>query len=284
MAKEKKIRCNGRHCDGAHRVQNGDLLCLYLPGPLAPAEDGPLYLRARQELSVVFEDSQLLVADKPAGLLTLDEEKRQPDTLENRVLRYLAAGGGLQPGAGFTPAPCHRLDAGTSGLVLVAKTALCRDALQGAIRRHRLKKQYLCVVLGRPSPPQATLKGYLLKDAARSRVRVTGGPQPGALQIATGYSTLAASGRFSLLQVEPVTGRTHQIRAHLASIGCPLLGDDKYGDRALNRQLRTRYQLLCAHRLALPRFEEKALAALSGRSFCAAEPWFYAAVQNHTLK
>ena len=121
--------------------------------------------------------------------------------------------------------------------------------MREAIEQHRLKKTYLCVTFGWPTPPQGTLRGYLIKDARRGVVRVTDRPQPGARQIVTGYRTLAKSGRLALLEVDLVTGRTHQIRAHLASIGCPLVGDSKYGNQAANRALRAKYQLLCAWRL-----------------------------------
>ena len=283
FAKEKKIRCNGVHCKGTQRVADGDLLALYLPDELLGAADGPLFLRARSELAVAYEDDQLLVADKPAGLPVLAEGDL-PDTLINRALRYLFQKGEYHPDSGFTPCLCHRLDTGTSGLVMIAKTALCRDALLEAIEQHRLKKTYLCVTFGWPNPPQGTLRGYLLKDARRGVVRVTERPQPGARQIVTGYRTLAKSGRLALLEVDLVTGRTHQIRAHLASIGCPLVGDSKYGNQAANRELRAKYQLLCASRLQLPRFDAAELQSLSGKCFSAPKPWFYAQILDHTLK
>ena len=120
FAKEKKIRCNGAHCDGAHRVRQGDVLALYLPEELLRPQEGPAYLRAREALRVVYEDAQLLVADKPAGLLVSDEEGGEADTLLNRALRHLAESGDWEPQDAFTPCLCHRLDAGTSGLVMIA--------------------------------------------------------------------------------------------------------------------------------------------------------------------
>ena len=147
--------------------------------------------------------------------------------------------------------------------------------MREAIEQHRLKKTYLCDTFGWPTPPQGTLRGYLIKDARRGVVRVIDRPQPGTRQIVTGYRTLAKSGRLALLEVDLVTGRTHQIRAHLASIGCPLVGDSKYGNQAANRALRAKYQLLCAWRLRLPQFEADALRPLSGLCLTAPRPWFY---------
>ena len=282
FAKEKKIRCNGVHCKGTQRIKQGDLLSLYLPPQLLGPSDGPVFLRARDQLSVLYEDEQLLVVDKPAGLPVLAEEDH-PDTLINRALRYLYQKDALSKDAGFVPCLCHRLDTGTSGLVLIAKTALCRDAVRDAMEQHQLKKNYLCVTFGWPVPPQGTLRNYLVKDARRGIVRVVDHPVPGARQIVTGYRTLAKSGRLALLEVDLVTGRTHQIRAHFASIGCPLVGDSKYGNQAANRALRAKYQLLCAWKLTLPRFDDPALAALSGRQFTAKKPWFYEQILDGTL-
>lgn len=284
FAKEKKIRCNGVHCDGSHRVRQGDLLALYLPEEFFPKAGEPAYLRARDVLQVVYEDAQLLVVDKPSGLLVMDETGGEADTLLNRALRHLAASGAWKPQDAFLPCLCHRLDAGTSGLVMIAKTALCRDAMLEAIRRHQLKKTYLGVTFGRPTPPSGMLRGYLCKDPSRGLVRVSNVPSPRAREIVTGYRTLAVSGRLALLEIDLVTGRTHQIRAHLASIGCPLLGDSKYGSQAANRELHAKYQLLTAWRLQLPQFEPGPLQQLSGKTFTAQKPWYYAQILDHTLQ
>ena len=146
---------------------------------------------------------------------------------------------------------CHRLDTGTSGLVLLAKNNAAEAFLTAAIKAREIEKRYLCVTFGRPNPPAALLRDYLLKDAERGIVRITDTTAGGAKEVITGYETLAVSGRLALLEVELVTGRTHQIRAHLAHIGCPILGDSKYGNNAANRELRFKYQALCAWELTL---------------------------------
>ena len=284
FGKEKKIRCNGTHITGADRIKTGDLLALYLSPELLEQPTGPVYLLARDELQPVYEDDALLIADKPAGLLVEDETGKTPDTLINRVLRYLDARGELGDQSRFLPCLCHRLDAGTSGLVLIAKTARSRDLLMEAIRLRQIQKTYLCVTFGHPQPAAGTLRGYLVKDAHRGLVRVINRPQSGARQIITGYRTLANSGRLSLLEVDLITGRTHQIRAHLASIGCPLVGDSKYGNQSINRSLRAKYQLLCAWKLSFPQFDEPLLRQISGRQFTAKDPWFYRQILEKTLR
>ena len=282
--RENKIKLNGKKQPLSTRVQAGDEIKLFLlPDQLCAApQEGPAFLRAKYPAAVVYEDDQLLIADKPAGLPVTDE--RQPDTLIHRVQLYLYQKGEYQPGEAFTPALCHRLDTGTSGLVLVAKTAPALEALTSLIRARRIKKEYLCVTFGRPSPAAATLNGWLKKDAANGKVSVTDHPAPGAVPIETRYETMAVSGRLALLRVELVTGRTHQIRAHLASIGCPILGDGKYGQNTVNRQLHFKYQALCAWRLTFPANCPAPLSAVNGKSFTLDKPWYCRQLLDGELK
>ena len=134
-------------------------------------------------------------------------------------------------------------------------------------------------------PPDATLGGYLLKDADRGIVKIVEDKQPGAKEVETRYETIAVSGRLALLKVKLITGRTHQIRAHMASIGCPILGDSKYGNNSANRELKLKYQALCAWELAFPKkINDPQFAALAGKVFRAPKPWYYQQVLDGTLK
>lgn len=244
--------------------------------------EGPAFLQAKYPAKVVYENEQLLIADKPAGLPVIDE--KEPDTLIHRVQLYLYQKGEYRPGQGFAPALCHRLDTGTSGLVLVAKTEQALADLTELIRTRRLKKEYLCVTFGRPEPPAATLTGWLKKDAAKGQVAVLDHPAADAVPIETRYETMAVSGRLALLRVELVTGRTHQIRAHLASIGCPILGDGKYGQNAVNRQLHFKYQALCAWRLTFPSDCPPSLSSVNGKCFTLEKPWYCRQLLDGELK
>lgn len=268
--RENKIKLNGKKQPLSTRVQNGDVIRLFLldeqltAAPLPPAV-------------FVYEDESLLIAAKPAGIAV---DGPAADTLLARVNRRLQ-----QEGKPARAALCHRLDTGTSGLVLLAKTPEAEAFLTRLIRERRITKRYLCVTFGRPAPPAATLHDYLLKDAAHGQVRIVPTPAGGAKEVITGYETLAVSGRLALLKVELVTGRTHQIRAHLASIGCPILGDSKYGSNAANRELRFKYQALCAWELAFPAdIAEPPYAHLAGRVFHAEKPWYYQQVIDGTLR
>ena len=282
--RENKIKVDGKKLPLSARLPRGSTVRVFLPDMLLDKPDGPLFLSARPELCAVYEDSDVLVADKPAGLPVTDEGGRTADTLINRALLYLYHKGEYAPEHGWTPRLCHRLDTGTSGLVLIAKTQQAEALLLHLVKERMIEKKYLCVTFGRPSPAAATLRGYLQKDARQARVRILDTPAPGAKDIVTKYKTLAVSGRLALLEVELVTGRTHQIRAHLASIGCPILGDGKYGNNAANRELKLKYQALCAWELTMPHFNQPDFEFLSGKTFHAPKPWYYQQVLDGTLK
>ena len=266
--RENKIKLNGQKQPLDTAVQSGDIVRLYLrEEQLCPAA------------AFVYEDDAVIVADKPPGIAVEGEG----DTLLARVCRTLARENRLDPAA--PPVLCHRLDTGTGGLVLLAKTPAAEALLTAAIRDRTIGKHYLCVTVGRPQPAAATLRGFLRKNAETGTVRVLGHPAPVAKEIITNYETLAVSGALALLKVDLVTGRTHQIRAHLASIGCPILGDSKYGDNAANRRYRFKYQALCAWELVMPqRIDDPAFAYLAGRVFRAPEPWYVRQIKDGTLR
>ena len=244
--------------------------------------DGPAWKSARGPAEAVYNGPQLLVVNKPAGLPVDGPES---DTLLNRALLYLNKAGEYGEDSLYQPALCHRLDTGTSGLVLIAKTPEAEQILLEAIRERQVKKTYLCVTFGRPVPPEGTLGGYLLKDANLGKVQILPEKKPGAKEVCTEYETIAVSGRLALLKVRLITGRTHQIRAHMASIGCPILGDSKYGNNAANRELKLKYQALCAWELVMPDFPAASpLADVAGKVFHAPRPWYYGQVLDGTLK
>lgn len=282
--RENKIKLNGRKQPLSTRVVAGDEIKLFILDDQlddTARQSGPAWKAARCPAEVVYDCPQLLVVNKPAGLAV---DGPDDDTLIHRALLYLYQDGQYKENDAYTPALCHRLDTGTSGLVLIAKTPEAEEALTEAIRKREVKKTYLCVTFGRPTPPDAELEGWLLKDADAGIVKIVEDKRPGAKNVKTGYETIAVSGRLALLKVDLITGRTHQIRAHMASIGCPILGDSKYGNNAANRELKLKYQALCAWELTLPRFTDPALAALSGKSFRAPKPWYYSQVVDGTLK
>ena len=191
----------------------------------------------RIDIPVIYEDENVLVVHKPSGVSC------EPDSKGGKTLTQL-----LQTPDRQEPLLCHRLDNPTEGLVLLAKSENIQQLLQDAFRQHQIHKTYTCLVRGTPSHAHAVLRHYLLKDAKKARVRVVGHDVPGAKEIITEY-TVTQTGECSRLSVRLHTGRTHQIRAHMAFMGYPLLGDDQYGDREFNKQHKTRKLMLCASEL-----------------------------------
>lgn len=270
--RENKIKLNGKKQPLSTRVQNGDVIRIYLLDEQLglAAQDGPWFMACRAPAELVYENDDLIVALKPAGIPVDGDDA---DTLRARVLRRLYEEKRLYRESDIRL--CHRLDTGTSGLILLAKNPETEEFLIDAIREHRIRKTYLCVTFGRPVPPAATLKGFLFKDAEKGLVRVLDTPRPGTKEIITSYDTIAVSGRLALLRVGLVTGRTHQIRAHFASIGHPLAGDGKYGKNAVNKKSGFPYQALYSYKL---RFDFQTdgglLQYLDGREFTAGDVWF----------
>ena len=268
--RENKIKLNGKKQPLSTRVQNGDIIRLFL-------NDEQLEKRQIPSAVFVYEDEDIIVAHKPAGI---EVDGSAADTLVKRVQTKLSA-----DGQNCHAVLCHRLDTGTSGLILLAKNKAAEQFLTDAIKTRQIEKRYLCVTFGRPQPPAALMHDYLLKDADRGIVKIIGNPVGGAKEIITGYETLAVSGRLALLEVELVTGRTHQIRAHLAHIGCPILGDSKYGNNAANRELHFKYQALCAWELRFPaKISEPRFSHLAGRVFHAEKPWYCRQVIDGSLQ
>ena len=272
----KHIKLNKKRAEGSARLQAGDQVECWLPDELfAPPEYQYDFLRAGKELEVLYEDEHLLLLDKPAGLLSHPDENEYVDTLLGRVQRYLYEKGEYHPARenAFAPALVNRIDRNTQGIVIAAKTAAALRILNEKMKNSELRKFYLCAVHGVPTQGELQpggwrlLRGWLAKDENKSLVRVYDKPRPGAKECLTKYRILQA-GDISILEIELLTGRTHQIRAQLAALGHALAGDGKYAPRAqyredLKRGLRR--QCLCSHRIMFDfKVENEGLEALSG--------------------
>ena len=233
----KRIKLNGKRTEISARLNEGDALQLYINDEFfAPAKDSYDFLRAGKQLDILYEDENVLLLDKKAGLLSHPDEGEYNDTLITRVQRYLYEKGEYDPKAeaSFAPALVNRIDRNTGGIVIAAKNAEALRILNQKLKDREIRKFYLCVVIGRPSKPADTLTAYMTKDEKKNKVTVYDAPVPGGKTMVTRYTVLESAKGLSLCEVELLTGRTHQIRAHMAHIGCPLLGDGKYGANALN--------------------------------------------------
>lgn len=267
----KNIKLNGKRCEISTRVCAGDVISVYLKDDvLDETPAAPDFMTAGRELSVVYEDDNLLLLNKPAGLLVHPDENEYRDTLIFRVQRYLFEKGEYVPEDenSFAPALVNRIDRNTSGIVIAAKNAAALRILNEKLKRREIHKYYLCIVHGTFAEKSALLEGYLEKNEQQNRVYISDKGGMGARKIATHYTVLKENARYSLLEIELLTGRTHQIRAHLASVGHPLLGDGKYGTNALNKGTGFTRQALCSYRLQFDfSTPAGALDYLNGRTF-----------------
>ena len=251
--RRRDVKLDGKRVPPETRVHGGQMVAVY-----CMEQDA-------DPIEVVYEDGDVLLVNKRAGVSVVPDERGGASLIELAHRHLLLSDAGALP-----PRPCHRLDNPTSGLCLLARNDHAEEVLVRAFRDRTLDKRYTCLVRGVMKPPAATCHAWLRKDAEEARVTIHDAPVPGGKPIITAYETLE-SGPVSRLSVHLVTGRTHQIRAHMAALGHPLLGDDLYGDRAFNRQMKARRLMLCATSLTLETQGE--LPNLDGRTFAISCPF-----------
>jgi 23S rRNA pseudouridine955/2504/2580 synthase len=286
MFRKKNITLNGRKMTGSEILAPGDEIRIFFAEETlekftgraagAAASPGTGSRAAVPDPDILYEDAHVLIVNKPQGMLT--QKAREGDiSLNEVILHYLEETGSYQPAdaAAFRPAAVNRLDRNTSGIVLAGKSIRGLQVLSALLRGREMEKYYLAVVKGTLAGP-LRLDGWLRKDEAENRVEIRKEHFPGADRILTGVKPLRTGGGMTLAEIELITGKTHQIRAHLASIGHPVGGDGKYGNPAFNRKLResfgVRFQLLHAARIVMPENLPEPLGALSGREFRAPAP------------
>lgn len=268
----KRIKCNGQRASRDQRLQEGDVLQLYINDEFfeQPREDNMFLTLFKPSLDIVYEDENIMLLNKRQGLVVHADETEKVNTLINHIQAYLYQKREWNPKweNAFTPALCNRIDRNTGGLVIAAKNAETLRIINEKIRDREIEKRYLCITLGRPNPPKGTIECFLLKDEKKKTARVYHKPVPGGKTAITHYQTLESRGELSLVEVTLETGRTHQIRASFADLGCPLLGDGKYGRGDVNRRYGETRQALYSYKLTFD-FPTDAglLSYLRGRSF-----------------
>lgn len=276
--RKKDIKCNGKRCEISTRLQEGDVLSMYLKDEffqIQPKEYD--FLKAPLKLNILYEDENIMILDKKPGLIVHPDENYHFDSLIARIQHYLFSRGEYNPDAenSFAPALINRIDRNTGGIVMAAKNAETLRIMNQKVKDREMEKLYLCVVCGKMEQKCATLRAFLTKNESKNRVYISDKPSKDAKNILTRYRVLAERSAFSLLEVELMTGRTHQIRAHLASIGHPLAGDGKYGRNSVNKEIGFPYQALYSYKLKL-HFTTDAgmLEYLNGKEFEAKDIWF----------
>lgn len=279
MLRKKNIVLNGKKADGSEKLKCEDSVKLFLSDETIEKFTKKVEVSKNSEkkvaLDILYEDSNILLINKPVGMLS---QKAKPEdvSLVEHLIAYLLENGAItqEELALFRPSVCNRLDRNTSGIVVAGKSLIGLQVMGQLFKDRSLKKFYRCLVLGEVKK-DSYIKGYLTKDEKTNKVTVTSKPSDDASPIETSYKVIASNGRYTLLEVHLITGRTHQIRAHLASIGHPIAGDYKYGNRTANERLKSEYkltnQLLHAYRLEMPGLTDE-LENLSHKIFTAPLP------------
>lgn len=276
--RKKDIKLGGKRCEISTRLQEGDVLSLYLKDEFLQQQPEQFdFLKAPEKLNILYEDDNILLLDKKPGLIVHPDEHYHFDSLIARVQHYLYTKGEYSPHDenSFAPALVNRIDRNTGGIVMAAKNAEALRILNQKVKDRELCKLYLCLVDGHLKSSEGILEGYLEKNEKQNRVYIHSHPAPGARTIRTKYRVLQEKKNASLVEVDLLTGRTHQIRAHMASIGHPLLGDGKYGTNAINKACGLKYQALYSYKLWFDFTTESGiLSYLNGKEFEAKEIWF----------
>ena len=288
--RKKRIKVNNKRAEISTILQVGDVVDMYINDEFfAKPETRYDFTGAPRRLDILYEDENIMLLDKKAGLLCHPDDREYVDTLITRIKKYLYEKGEYKPDEenSFTPALVNRIDRNTGGIVIAAKNAESLRIMNAQMKqRTNLKKFYLCVCHGIMERDSGLLEGYLLKDEKKNTVKILKHPCDGAKEIRTKYKVLGRDydKQLSLVEVELMTGRTHQIRAHFASIGHPLLGDGKYGTNKLNKDFGYRKQCLYSYKLVFM-FDESAgiLSYLHSREIEVKDVWFKREFENGTL-
>ena len=294
MMRKKNITLNGKKCEGNEKLAEGDVVKLFLAEDTIEKFSSVQVQEVKKvDLDILYEDDEIILVNKPAGMLS-QKAKETDESLVEYLIDYLLGSGKLTESGlrAFRPSVCNRLDRNTSGIVAAGKSLAGLQMLSGVFKDRSIHKYYQCLVSGEIRDVK-TVDGWLLKDEKKNQVRILtdveakrfggrdGDEEP--KRIRTKYEPIATDGRFTLLKVTLLTGRSHQIRAHLASLGHPIVGDSKYGGVSkVNPSGRTvKYQLLHSYRLEFPKLAEP-FDYLSGRVFEAPMPGYFCSVLKET--
>ncbi len=283
----KRIKVNGKRAEISTRLNVGDVVDMYINDEFFVQKETVYdFMKASKNLDIVYEDENIILLNKKVGILSHPDDREFIDTLIGRVKRYLYEKDEWQPDeeSSFTPALVNRIDRNTSGIVICAKTAEALRILNQKMKDRELHKLYLCIVHGRLKKEIDTLEGYLVKDEKKNKVFVSSRSSDESKFIRTKYKVLGHKNGLSLLEIDLLTGRTHQIRAHMASIGHPLLGDGKYGTNELNKKRGYKKQCLCSYKLVFDFTTDAGeLAYLDKKEFIIDDVWFKDEFLNGTL-
>lgn len=280
MMRKKNIVLNGKKCTGNEKLKQGDSVKLFFSDETIEKFSAGTYVTPKKEkinmLPIIYEDEQVLLMNKPVGVLSQKAKDSDVSAVEI-LINYLIETNQLskEQFRTFHPSICNRLDRNTSGILVAGKTLPALQEMNRFFKERTIAKYYRCLVKGRVIKNEDYIKGYLVKDQKTNKVSITKKKTEEGVPIETEYCVIQSNDEVSLLEVHLITGKTHQIRAHLASIGHPIIGDYKYGDKQINEMYRQEYglksQLLHAYRLEMPS-SDGSLAYLNDKKFVAELP------------
>lgn len=276
--RKKRIKVNGKKGQISDKLKVGDTVELYINDEFfEKGEKRYDFLTASKSIDIIYEDDNIILLNKKVGLLCHPDDREYIDTLISRVKRYLYEKGEFDPenSSSFSPALVNRIDRNTSGIVIAAKSAETLRILNQKMKDREIHKMYLCIIHGVPKKKNDILEGYLTKDEKKNKVYISHNKTDSAKLIRTKYNVIKSKNNLSLIEVDLLTGRTHQIRAHFASIGHPLLGDGKYGSNKLNKKIGLKKQALCSYKLKFDfTTDAGCLNYLNGKQFKIKDVWF----------
>lgn len=268
----KKIKLNRARTRPEAMLTEGDELQLFIRDEFfeSPEKDIGAISRIEPKLDIVYEDENIILINKRPGVLVHEDDSGKDNTLLMHLQSYLYKKGEYDPRSelSFAPALCNRIDRNTGGIVIAAKNAAALRDMNYRIKSRQVDKFYLCAVHGIMPKTTDIIKAYLKKDEASNTVDICDAPREGYKKIVTGYRVEATNATDSLLMVQLFTGRTHQIRAHLAHIGHPLLGDGKYGINRDDKRRGYTHQALYAYKLSFNFLQSReVLDYLAGKEY-----------------
>lgn len=275
MLRKKNIVLNGKKATGNEKLVVGDSVKLFLSDETIEKFSKTEVVRTNMKLDIIYEDAHVLMINKPVGMLSQKADAKDESLVEH-IISYLLESGQLSEEElrSFKPSICNRLDRNTSGLLVAGKSLVGLQTMGELFKTRSLRKYYRCLVVGNIKE-QEYIKGYLTKDENTNKVSILQTEIKDSLPIETEYKPLWSNNHCTLLEVHLITGRTHQIRAHLASQGHPIIGDYKYGNRKMNDVYKKKYQvesqLLHAYRLEMPALDG-GFKAISEKQFIAPLP------------
>ncbi len=276
--RKKDIKINGKRAQNSTMLSEGDKITLYIPEEFIaaiPRED--TFKTLIPKLSVAYEDDNIIVADKPVGLICHSDEKETHNTLIDHIKAYLYRKGEFDPDTenSFAPALCNRIDRNTCGLVIAAKNAESLRMLNELIKEKKITKTYLAAVHGKFNEKKGTYRSFMKKDSSQNKVHSrSNGNDKGFKEAITEYKVIDCCNDLSLVEINLVTGRTHQIRVHFSENGHPLLGDGKYSVNKSDREKGYKFQALCSHKLKFSVPAGGSLSYLNGKIVTSKEPDF----------